>query len=214
MVYEVNLRQYTAQGTLQAFRPHLKRLADMGVGTLWFMPITPISALHRKGSLGSYYSVKDYKGINPEYGTIADFERMVDKAHSLGMYVIVDWVANHTAWDHPWVTQHPEWYTKDASGSIVPPVADWSDVADLNYDQPALRNEMIECMKYWVKEANIDGFRCDVAEMVPLDFWQNIRPELETIKPVFMLAEGEKADRAYRLRGIKFRFRWCLHLHK
>jgi len=210
-IYEVNLRQHTPQGNFAAFEKDLTRLDSLGVDILWLMPINPIGQLNRKGSLGSYYSVKDYKGINPEYGTLADFKRMVDKAHSLGMYVIVDWVANHTAWDHPWITQHPEWYTKDANGTIVPPVADWSDVADLNYDQPALRNEMIDCMKYWIKEANIDGYRCDVAMMVPTDFWESARAALDSIKPVFMLAEAEQKD--HHLKAFDMCYGWeFLHL--
>ncbi len=210
-IYEVNIRQHTPQGTFAAFEKDLNRLDTLGVDILWFMPINPIGELNRKGSLGSYYSVRDYKGINPEFGSFADFKRLVDKAHSLGMYVIIDWVANHTAWDHPWMESHPEWYTKDGNGKVVPPVADWSDVADLNYDQPAMRAEMIECMKYWVKEANIDGFRCDVAMMVPTDFWEQARTALDQIKPVFMLAEAEQKD--HHLKAFDMCYGWeFLHL--
>ena len=210
-IYEVNLRQHTSQGTFAAFEKDLNRIDSLGVDILWFMPINPIGELNRKGSLGSYYSVRDYKGINPEFGTFADFKRLVDKAHSLGMYVIVDWVANHTAWDHPWMESHPEWYTKDGNGKVIPPVADWSDVADLNYDQPALRAEMIECMKFWVKEANIDGFRCDVAMMIPTDFWEQARAALDQIKPVFMLAEAEQKD--HHLKAFDMCYGWeFLHL--
>lgn len=190
-IYEVNLRQYTGAGTFTAFAEHLPRLKELGVGILWFMPIHPIGKLNRKGSLGSYYSVQDYLKVNPEYGTLADFKALIQQAHALDMYVIIDWVANHTAWDNSLVKEHPEWYTRNEQGEMIPPVADWHDVADLNYDQPELRTWMTEAMKYWVTEADIDGFRCDVAEMVPDDFWRGAISELRSIKPVFMLAEGE-----------------------
>jgi len=134
IIYEVNLRQYTNEGTFKAFEEHLPRLKEMGVGILWLMPIHPIGEKNRKGTLGSYYSVKDYKAINPEHGTKEDFKALVEKIHEMGMYVIIDWVANHTAWDNVWVNEHPEFYTKDSSGNFVPPVADWADVIDLNFD--------------------------------------------------------------------------------
>ena len=210
-IYEVNLRQHTPQGNLVAFEKDLTRLDSLGIDILWFMPINPIGQLNRKGSLGSYYSVKDYKGINPEFGTLADFKRVVDKAHALGMYVIIDWVANHTAWDHPWMSEHPDWYTHDANGNVIPPVADWSDVADLNYENAQMRNEMIDAMKYWVKETNIDGYRCDVAMMVPTDFWESARAALDAIKPVFMLAEAEQKD--HHLKAFDMCYGWeFLHL--
>ncbi|MEN9394398.1 MAG: hypothetical protein RL362_619, partial [Bacteroidota bacterium] len=189
-IYEINVRQHTPQGTFQALEKDLNRLDSLGVDILWLMPINPIGELNRKGSLGSYYSVKNYVGVNSEFGTLQDFKHFVNAAHSRGMKVILDWVANHTAWDHPWVTEHPEWYTHDANGKIVPPVADWSDVADLNYDNKDMRKAMIESMKFWVKECDLDGYRCDVAMQVPTDFWDQARAELDAIKPVFMLAEA------------------------
>jgi len=193
-IYEVNVRQYTPEGTLKAFANHLPRLQKMGVEILWVMPVQPIGKLKRKGGLGSYYSIQDYMAINPEMGNMEDFINMVKKAHSLGMKVILDWVANHTAWDHPWVTNYPEYYTKNDKGEMVPPVADWVDVVDLNYDNQNLRRAMTDAMLFWIKAANIDGFRCDVADMVPTDFWINTRRELDALKPVFMLAEAENAE--------------------
>jgi len=193
-IYEVNIRQYSKSGSINDFTNQIPRLADMGLEILWIMPVQPIGMKNRKGSLGSYYSIRDYLAINPEMGTMEDFIRMVKVAHRYRMKVILDWVANHTAFDHEWIKTNPEFYTRDAQGNIQPPVDDWTDVADLNYDNPELRSRMIESMKFWLKATDIDGFRCDVAEMVPLDFWQKARRELETVKPVFMLAEGEKAE--------------------
>lgn len=190
VIYEVNVRQYTPEGTFNAFAAHLPRLKELGVDILWFMPITPIGELNRKGSLGSYYSVKDYRDVNPEFGTMEDFKNLVAQAHEQGMYVILDWVANHTAWDNYLVEQHPEWYAKNDNGEMISPF-DWSDVVQLDYNQPGLRDYMADALKFWVTEANVDGFRCDVAEMVPTDFWNRARAELDQIKPVFMLAEAE-----------------------
>ena len=191
VIYEVNVRQYTPEGTFKAFESHLPRLQKLGVKILWFMPIHPIGEKNRKGTLGSYYSIRDYYGINPEFGTLEDFKDLVRKIHEMDMYVLIDLVANHTAWDHPLIEQHPEWYTQDENGDIVAPVEDWSDVADLNYDNSELRQYMIEMMSYWVRETDIDGYRCDVAELVPNDFWGKSIAELRKIKPVFMLAEGQ-----------------------
>lgn len=154
-------------------------------------PVRIAGLLLLKGTLGSYYSVRDYLAVNPEYGTMDEFKALVAKTHEMGMYVIIDWVANHTAWDNHLTAEHPDWYTKDRSGSLKPPVPDWSDVVDLDYDNPELRRYMIDAMKFWVREADIDGFRCDMAEIVPLDFWAAARVELDAVKPVFMLAEGE-----------------------
>lgn len=156
--------------------------------------IHPIGELNRKGSLGSYYSVKDYLDVNPEFGTIKDFKELVKEIHSLGMYVIIDWVANHTAWDHQWTKTHPEFYNKDDKGNFIPPVDDWSDVIDLNYDNKALWSEMINALKFWVNECDIDGYRCDVAGMVPIEFWIEARKQLDKIKPVFMLAEWDTPE--------------------
>jgi len=207
-IYEVNLRQYTQQGTFKAFEKHLPRLKEMGVDILWFMPIHPIGQENRKGSMGSYYSVKDYLAVNPELGKLEDFTNLVDKIHDMSMYVILDWVANHTAWDNRLTVDHPDWFTKDSAGYFQPPVPDWSDVIDLNYDHPELRNYMIEALKFWVVMTDIDGFRCDVAEMVPLDFWKRARSELDGIKPVFMLAEGESPE--LHNHGFDMTYNWKL----
>ena len=191
-IYQVNVRQYTPQGTFRAFEADLPRLQKMGVGILWLMPINPIGLSHRKGTLGSAYSVRDYRAVNPDLGTLADLQHLVDAAHQRGMHVILDWVANHTAWDNALTTEHPDWYSRDSLGHFRPPVADWQDVIDLDYSKPALRQYMTESMVYWVKNAGIDGFRADVAGLVPTDFWNDTRRELEQIKPVFMLAEWDE----------------------
>ena len=208
-IYEVNIRQYTPEGTFNAFAEHLPRLKEMGVELLWLMPIHPISEKNRKGSLGSYYSVKDYLGINPEFGTEADFRALIDKIHELDMKIIIDWVANHTGWDNPLIEEHPEWYKKDENNNIISPVADWTDVAGLNFEQPELRKYMTDALIYWVKEFNIDGYRCDVAGMVPLDFWENARKELDKIKPVFMLAEHE--DPKFQESAFDMTYGWEFH---
>jgi len=190
VIYEVNVRQYTPEGTFEAFAEHLPTLKDMGINTLWLMPIHPISQTRRSGTLGSYYSVTDYREVNPEFGTAEDFRALVEQAHAMGFTVMLDWVANHTGWDCPWIREHPDWYNKDEKGNITDPAGmGWPDVADLNYDSEALRAEMIACMKYWVEEFDIDGFRCDYASGVPQSFWEAARRELDAVKPVVMLAE-------------------------
>lgn len=169
VIYEINVQQYTPEGTFTAFAEHLQQLKDMGINTLWFMPIHPISKTLRFGTLGSYYSATDYREVNPEFGTAEDFKALVDQAHEMGFKVMLDWVANRTGWDSPWITEHPDWYTQDESGNIVsPPGMGWPDVADLNFDNADMRAEMIACMKYWVEEYDIDGYRCDHAAGVPL----------------------------------------------
>ncbi len=194
-IYEVNIRQYTPEGTLRAFEAHMPRLKEMGVGILWLMPIHPISEKNRKGTLGSYYAVQDYQKVNSDFGSLDDLKHLVNYAHELGMKVVIDWVANHTGWDNWLITEHPEYYTKDSLGNMmVPENSDWSDVADLNYDNMEMREYMIQSLEYWVKEANIDGYRCDVAGMVPTDFWVAARTRLDAIKPVFMLAEHESYE--------------------
>ncbi|MGV8915642.1 MAG: alpha-amylase family glycosyl hydrolase [Kaistella sp.] len=194
-IYEVNLRQYTQEGTFKAFEKHLPRLKKMGVDIIWLMPIHPIGEKNRKGTMGSYYSVKDFKGINPEFGNMQDFKNLVDKIHSMGMYVIIDWVGNHSAWDNPLTIENPEWYTKTREGNFQPtPWYDWDDIIDFDYDNADFRKYMTGALKFWVKEANIDGYRADVAGFIPVDFWENARAELDEIKPVFMLAEWESRD--------------------
>ncbi|MEO6915019.1 MAG: alpha-amylase family glycosyl hydrolase [Chitinophagaceae bacterium] len=192
-IYEVNLRQYTAEGTFLAFEKELPRLKDMGIEILWFMPITPISKLKRLGSLGSYYACSDYTSTNPEFGSLDDFRNLVEVAHRLNMKVIIDWVANHTGCDHRWVTEHPGYYKLDANGNRYD-AHGWDDVIDLDYDNPALREEMISDMMFWVREAAIDGFRCDMAMLVPLNFWEKARTILDAEKKLFWLAECEETD--------------------
>ncbi|RPI70311.1 MAG: alpha-amylase, partial [Ignavibacteriales bacterium] len=207
-IYEVNLRQYTEEGTFKSFEEHLPRLKEMGVEILWFMPIHPIGEKNRKGSLGSYYSIQDYTAVNPEHGTVEDFKSLVDKIHEMDMYVIIDWVANHTAWDNVWVKEHPEFYTRDSLGNFVPPVADWADVIDLNFDNKELWTYMIDAMKFWVEEYDIDGYRCDVAGMIPIEFWLEARKELDEIKPVFMLAEAWEPELH---RAFDMTYSWDIH---
>lgn len=212
VIYEVNIRQYTPEGTFKAFGENIPRLKNLGIDILWIMPIHPIGLKNRKvspKSLGSFYSVKNYKEVNPDYGTLEDFKSLVNKAHDAGMYVIIDWVANHTAWDNPWIKEHPEWYAKDSLKKLMSPF-DWTDVAQLNYKVPELQTAMIDAMTYWVKETNIDGFRCDVAGLVPQEFWEKARKEINTLKPVFMLAENE--DHPYLLENaFDMNYAWYMH---
>jgi len=194
-LYQLNTRQFTPEGTFRAAEKQLPRLKALGIDIVWLMPIHPIGEQNRKGSLGSPYSVRDYFGVNPEFGTLDDLKHFVEAAHAQGMYVILDWVANHTAWDNPIRTEHPEWYERDYKGEFRPtPWWDWSDIIDLDYNQRGVREYMTRALKYWVREAGIDGYRCDVAGFVPVDFWNNARRELDAIKPVFMLAEWESRD--------------------
>ena len=198
VIYEVNVRQFTPEGTFAALQRHLPRLDSLGVDVLWLMPVQPIGKVNRKGSLGSPYSVADYTAVNAEYGTVADFRAFVDEAHRLGLKVILDWVANHSAFDHAWITEHRDWYVSRADGSISNAMdwggreTDWTDVAELDYEKPELRRAMIAEMRWWVDSMDIDGFRADVARGVPTDFWADARRELHDAKPgLFMLAEGE-----------------------
>lgn len=193
-VYEVNLRQYTSGGTIREFEEHLPRLKELGVGILWFMPLHPIGIKNRKGTLGSYYSIRDYREINPEFGTLDDFKKLVDKIHKLGMRVIIDWVANHTSWDHAWTIEHPDLYMHNDQGEFMPPYPDWEDVIKLDYDNPGLWEVMINAMEFWLSETGIDGFRCDMAHLVPTHFWNMARFRLDKIKAVYMLAESENLD--------------------
>ncbi len=198
VIYEVNVRQFTPEGTFVALERHLPRLDSLGADILWIMPIQPIGKLHRKGSLGSYYSIADYTAINREHGSAADFKALVDAAHARGMRVILDWVPNHTAFDHPWITQHPDWYVHRADGSISNArddqnhETDWTDVAELNYDNRDMRRAMIGAMRWWIDTMHVDGFRCDVAGGVPDDFWVEARRALTKVRPdLFLLAEAE-----------------------
>ena len=189
VIYEVNLRQYSASGSFADFETHLDELWDMGINTLWFMPVYPISKTNRSGTLGSYYSVDDYCAVNPEFGTLEDFRQLADHAHKKGFKIVLDWVANHTGWDNAWISEHPDWYTQKNGKIISPEGMGWPDVADLNYDNLEMRKAMIDSMAFWVKEFDIDGFRCDYAPGVPADFWKEAREELEKLKPLFFLEE-------------------------
>ena len=197
--YEVNIRQYTPEGTLAAFEKHLPRIRKMGVDILCFMPVFPISERKRKGSEGNYYAVSDFRAIHPDYGTLEEFKALVHRIHDMNMRVLLDWVPRYTGWDHSWISEHPEWYTKDEEGHITYPgnsatdnASGWTDVADLNYDAPGLRKAMIAEMAFWLESVGVDGFRCASAAEVPLDFWEECIPELRSIKPgLFMLAEAE-----------------------
>ena len=191
-IYEVNLRQYTAEGTFVAFAKHLPRLKDMGVEVIWLMPVTPISVKNRKGTVGSYYACSSYVDTNKEFGTIDEFIQLVNEIHELGMKVIIDWVANHTGWDHEWTITHPEFYTQDHEGNFKPPVENWEDVIHLNFHNTAMRKAMINAMKFWVGECKIDGFRCDMAMLVPVDFWIEARTELDQLKKLFWLGEFDQ----------------------
>jgi glycosidase len=207
-VYEVNLRQYTEQGTINAFAQHLPRLKDMGVQTLWFMPITPIAQKFKKGSLGSYYACSDYASVNPEFGTIDDFKALVKQAHHMGFKVIMDWVANHTGWDHIWTVQHPDWYEKDeATGDFKSPPG-MEDIIELDYTNKKMRRAMIDAMKFWIEECNIDGFRCDLAYWVELDFWVEAKAELEKIKSLFWLAEADPFDHPEYMQVFDAAYTW------
>lgn len=201
-IYELNVRQFTREGTIAAAARDLPRLKRMGVAIVWMMPLQPIGEKERKGPLGSYYSIRDYDAVNPAFGTLADVRAFVARAHALGLKVILDWVANHTAWDHPWAAAHPDWYQRGPDGTIHgyeydngTSVEHWSDVIGLDYRNPAVAPAMIAAMRYWLENADVDGFRCDVAMRVPLAFWVRARTELDRVKPgQFWLAEGDRAD--------------------
>jgi len=194
-IYQINTRQFTPEGTFRAAEKQLPRLKELGVDILWLMPIHPIGQQNRKGALGSPYAVSDYRAVNPEFGTLEDFRHFVAAAHKLGLYVILDWVGNHTAWDSVLFKQHPEWYERDADGKPHPtPWYDWDDIIDLDNGRPALRRYMTESMLYWVRDIGVDGYRVDAAGLTPLDFWEHASRELRKVKPVFMLAEWESRD--------------------
>lgn len=233
VIYEANIRQYSPEGTFSAFAKDIPALKELGVEIIWIMPINPISKIKRKATggeftsdiedeeerkkyLGSYYSVSDYKAINPEFGTLEDFKNLVQKAHDNDIYVIVDWVPNHTGWDHPWITEHPEYYTQNEKGEIIDPINPetgtswgWTDTADLNYDSQAMREDMISDLKYWITETDIDGYRMDVAHKVPVDFFETVTNELNSIKPVFMLAEAEQPD--LLVKAFDMHYGWEVH---
>ncbi|MBN1416669.1 MAG: alpha-glucosidase C-terminal domain-containing protein [Bacteroidales bacterium] len=252
VIYEVNIRQYSPEGTFKAVENDLPRLKELGVDIIWLMPVFPIGEVNRKATqsvmveemkdpaerkriLGSYYATRDYLSVNPEYGTTEDFKSLVKKIHELGMYVILDIAINHTAWDHPWVKEHPGYYMRINPDSIPwnkqwmkehpayfkklkslkmtypihPSEFDWWDVAELNFDNEDLQKEFIKIFTYWITEFDVDGYRCDHAHGVPLDFWEQLRPELDKIKPVFMLAESEEPE--HHLKAFNMTYDWKLH---
>lgn len=192
VVYELNVRQMTPEGTLRAAAGRLPHLKELGIDVVWLMPVYPIGEAGRKGSLGSYYSVRDYCAVNPEFGTMEDFDMFVRKAHELDMKVIMDWVANHTSRDARWLSERPaDWYERDSEGMAVVPF-DWSDTAKLNYANRDVWQGQIEAMSFWLRDHSVDGFRCDMAMLVPIEFWQRVRKALQRIKPdLFLLAEAE-----------------------
>ena len=198
MIYEANIRQYSESGKFQDFTKDIYKLKDLGVKIIWLMPIHPISKTNRKGTLGSYYSISDYKAVNPEFGNKDDLDELIKEAHKHDMLVILDWVANHTGWDHKWIENKPDYYTKNENGEITDPINPstgeswgWTDVADLNFDNMEMQNEMIKAMEYWVKEHEIDGYRLDAAHSCPASFWKKSIKRLKKIKNVLMLAESD-----------------------
>jgi alpha-amylase len=212
-VYEVNLRQYSSEGTINAFVKELPRLKDMGVSTLWFMPLTPIAEKNRKGGLGSQYACSDYTSVSPEYGTLDDFKSFVDLAHEMGFKVIIDWVANHTGWDHVWTVSHPEYYKMDEATNDFKKASGMDDIIELDYNNPALRKAVIDAMQFWVDECDIDGFRCDLAFWVQLDFWMEARAALEKIKTLFWLAESDPIENPLYYQAFDACYTWTW-MHK
>jgi glycosidase len=220
VIYQINTRQFTPDGTFSAAQAQLPRLKALGVDILWLMPIHPIGVEHRKGPLGSPYSVRDYFGVNPEFGTEADLRAFVVAAHAQGMKVILDWVPNHSAWDNPLRTEHPDWYKRDWKGDFRPtPWWDWSDIIELDYSQPGLRAYMQAALRYWVVDVGIDGFRMDVAGFVPLDFWEQVRRELDAVRSaaqggVFLLAEWESRDLHDHAFDASYAWSWYDAVHR
>ena len=212
-IYEVNIRQYTKEGTFKAFLKELPRLRDMGVETIWFMPVTPISQKNKKGVLGSYYAASDYISINPEFGTLDDFRILVKEAHAQQFKVIIDWVANHTGWDHKWTREHPEYYEKDATTGDFKIASGMDDIIELNFHNPDLVAAMIDAMKFWIQECDIDGFRCDLAFWVELDFWKKARAELDAIKPLFWFGELDAIEHPEYMGTFDVAYTWTW-MHK
>jgi glycosidase len=217
-IYELNIRQFTPEGTFKAVHPHLKRLADMGIDIIWLMPIHPISQTKRKGTLGSYYAVSGYREVNPEYGTLRDLQELIAAIRNNGMKVLLDWVPHHTGWDHPWIKEHPEFYSKDSLGNIIDPINEetgepwgWTDVAELKLDNQEMRAAMISDMVYWVRDIGIDGFRVDHAHGLPDDFWNQVSDSLADLNmPILMLAEGEDT-RLRNLENFVVTYAWKFH---
>jgi alpha-amylase len=212
-VYEVNLRQYSNEGTINAFLKELPRLKEMGVETLWFMPLTPIAQKNKKGSMGSYYACSDYTSVSPEFGTVADFKAFVKQAHDMGFKVIIDWVANHTGWDHVWTKTHPAYYLKDSTTKDFQIASGMDDIIELDFSNKELRKAMIDAMRFWVTECDIDGYRCDLAFWVELDFWLEARAELEKTKTLFWLAETDPVEKPEYYKAFDACYTWTW-MHK
>jgi glycosidase len=210
VLYEVNIRQFTPEGTFNAFTAHLPRLKQLGVDILWLMPINPIGIKNRKEALGSYYSVKDFTDVNPEFGSLEDFKKLIAKSHELGFHVIIDWVPNHSSWDNKLTQEHPDWYKKDSIGNFTPPIGtDWTDVIQFDWSKKGLQDYMIGALKFWV-DLGVDGFRVDHPHITPYEFWDRARAELNKIRPVFLLAENE--DQIDFLKnGFDMNYAWELH---
>lgn len=209
VLYSVYLRSFSPEGTCDGLAKRVPELKELGITTLWLMPIHPVGLKNRKGTLGSPYAVQDYYGVNPEFGTLDDFKKLLATVHDHGMKLIIDLVANHTSWDSKLMSEHPEWFTRNSKGEIIAPNADWHDVADLDYGNAGLRRYMIDMMLYWVREIGIDGFRCDVAEMVPTDFWEAAREELDRVKPVMMLSEGSLPE--HHVKAFDLTYSWNVY---
>lgn len=210
VIYQIWERAYSQKGDFSAITTDLDRIRSLGVDVLWLMPVHPIGQVKKKGTIGSPYAVRDYYGVNPEYGTPADLKRLVAEAHKRNLKVIIDVVLNHTAWDNKLITEHPEYYKKNEKGEIVPPVPDWADVAGLDYSKPELRRYIIDNLKSWIREYDLDGFRCDVALFIPTDFWEQARAEVDTVKPnTIWLAEAEKPD--LLVRAFDVDYAWNMH---
>lgn len=210
VLYEVNIRQFTKEGTFNAFAEHLPRLKQLGVDILWLMPVNPIGIKNRKEALGSYYSVRDYKDVNPEFGTMEDFKKLLVKSHELGFHVIIDWVPNHSSWDNNLIVEYPDWYVKDSTGKFIPPIGtDWTDVVQFDWSNKELQDYMIGALKFWT-ELGVDGFRVDHPHKTPYEFWDRARVELNKVKPVFMLAENEDQT-DFMKNGFDMSYAWELH---
>jgi len=209
VLYELNVRQFSDEGTFNAVGERVDDLVSLGVDVIWFMPIHPIGEVNRKGPLGSYYSVKDFRDVNPEFGTMDDFKALVNKIHEAGMYVMMDWVPNHSSWDNRLAEEHPGWYVKDSAGNFVSPY-DWTDVIQFDWSSPGLREYMMDALLYWVRDIGVDGFRVDHPHVTPADFWLRARIKMDKVKPVLMLAENE--DRVeFFSNGYDINYSWELH---
>lgn len=209
VLYELNVRQFTDEGTFAAIIPHVGRLRDLGVDIVWFMPIHPIGEVNRKGTLGSYYSVRDFMDVNPEFGTMEEFKNLVKVIHEAGMHVIIDWVPNHSSWDNMLASEHADWYRADSSGRFISPY-DWTDVIQFDWSSEGLREYMLDALLFWVRDAGIDGYRVDHPHVTPADFWAEARVEMEKVKPVFMMAENEDRVEFFD-NGFDANYSWELH---